>query len=89
MDQSGPRIMYSVPEAARQLSISRSTLFDLLRRHQIVGVKFARCGFRALQRGQKVTTVPIGDWWREDDPRRAATMAAGEARGESRRSRRR
>jgi excisionase family DNA binding protein len=41
MDQSGPRILYSVPEAARQLSISRSTLFELLRRHELVGVKVA------------------------------------------------
>lgn len=39
--ESAPRIMYSVPEAARQLSISRSTLFDLLRRHELVGVKVA------------------------------------------------
>lgn len=41
MDDVGavPRLMYSIPTAARQLSLSRSTVFDLLRRNELASVK--------------------------------------------------
>jgi excisionase family DNA binding protein len=34
-----PRLMYSIPTAARQLSLSRSTVFDLLCRNELTSVK--------------------------------------------------
>jgi len=38
-EDATPRLMYDVAAAARQLSLSRTTVFDLLRRRELMSVK--------------------------------------------------
>jgi excisionase family DNA binding protein len=39
VSETEPRLMYDVPTAARMLSLSRSTVFELLQRNEIASVK--------------------------------------------------